>query len=463
MSNNSGQLQNNLTVAKTLIKDLGIELEATNRGLLSLTLELEDAKEKYKNIFENSREGIFQISSDGKRFLLVNPSLISILGYESCGDMIDLDIPKQVLIDPAYYKRLLLPLGNSREDVTREELQVRKQNGQIIWVSLIVYAVTEKGKEKEVKYYEGTIVDISHRKRYEQEIKSSMQEKENLLEIFGKFVPREFINFLNLDHLSGIKLGDQVQEKLTVLFADIRSFTTISESMSSEDNINFLNAFLKRTGPCIRKHGGIIDKYIGDAVMALFPKDPDHAVNAAVEMQQVIYEYNIKRKKESLEPISFCVGLHYGNVRLGIIGDSKRLQATVISDVVNQASRIEELAKINNAPILISEEVYQTLKNKRKLHIRQLGNQKIRGRKKPVKIFEIIDGDISPTGELKKKMRTTFEKGIQKYFEGHFAEASLKFKQVLQENPGDYAARIYLERAVQNIINDDERSNMGFP
>lgn len=456
MNNNSGQLHKSLEIAKNLIKDLGTELEETNRGLISLTLELENAKEKYKNIFENSREGIFQISADGKHFLLVNPSLVFILGYGSSEEIINhiTNIPKQILVEPAQYPRLLLSLKNSKEDVIHTELQVRKHNGEIIWVSLILYEVS--GKDKEILYYEGTMVDISDRKKIE-------QENEKLLEVFGKFVPLEFIHFLNHDHLTSVKLGDQVQEKLTVLFADIKSFTSISETMSSENNFNFLNAFLNRMGPCIRKHGGIIDKYIGDAVMALFPKEPENAVKAAIEMQQIIKNYNVERKEANIDPISFCIGMDYGNVRLGIIGDNERLQATAISDVVNQASRIEELAKKNNAPILVSEEVYHTVKDKKNLQIRQLGKQMIRGKKNPVGIYEVIDGDLSSMGEIKKKMKGTFEKGIHEFFEGRFAEASLKFKRVLKENPNDYAARIYLEKAVRNIIKDEERSNVEIP
>ncbi|MCZ0904476.1 response regulator, partial [Microcoleus sp. HI-ES] len=101
---------------------------------------------------------------------------------------------------------------------------------------------------------------------------------------YGRFVPHDFLRFLGHESIVDVRLGDQIQKEMTVLFSDIRSFTTISEAMTPQENFNFINSYLSRVSPVIRAHQGFIDKYIGDAIMALFPESADDAVRAAVEM-----------------------------------------------------------------------------------------------------------------------------------------------------------------------------------
>ncbi|MGK7390614.1 MAG: adenylate/guanylate cyclase domain-containing protein, partial [Candidatus Cyclobacteriaceae bacterium M2_1C_046] len=262
---------------------------------------------------------------------------------------------------------------------------------------------------------------------------------------------REFIRYLSSDDLTNIQLGDQTEEQITLLFADIHGFSTISELLTTEDNFNFLNAFLKRIGPCIREHNGIIDKYIGDGVMALFPESPGDAVQASIKMQKIINQYNYERDKNNREPINFSIGLHYGNVQLGIIGDDDRYQATVISDDVNQTFRIEGLANEYNAPLLISEELYRRLDQGNKLQVRQLGKLQVKGKEKPVTIHEVIDADLSGQGELKKELKEIFNKAIYMYSEGQYADASQLFSKVLKVNPDDVAAQIYLNKSSRNL------------
>jgi adenylate cyclase len=112
---------------------------------------------------------------------------------------------------------------------------------------------------------------------------------------YTRFVPKEFLNFLGKESIIDIKLGDQVQKEMTVLFSDIRSFTTLSEQMTPEENFNFINSYLKRMNPIIEKNKGFIDKYIGDAIMALFARSPVDAIQAAIEMQKAILLYNQDR------------------------------------------------------------------------------------------------------------------------------------------------------------------------
>lgn len=301
----------------------------------------------------------------------------------------------------------------------------------------------------EEQYLIGTAQDLTHQKQTQHKL-------ETLLQQFGKFVPEQFIQHLNGHTMTNVQLGDQTNEDTTIFFADIHGFTTASEAMSSEENFRFLNAFLKRIVPCIREHNGIIDKYIGDGVMALFPEQPADAIFASIAMQQAIKQYNNQRKRDGRTPISFSVGLHYGEVQLGIIGDPERYQATIISDDVNQAFRIEELANKYDAPLLMSEPAYQQIDDKGQFTIRQLGEFKLKGKQELVSICEVIDGDLSRQGELKAELQAPFNEGMELYNEGRFAEASNKFSQILQENPDDTAANIYLNKASSKIGTNPE-------
>jgi two-component system sensor histidine kinase ChiS len=125
--------------------------------------------------------------------------------------------------------------------------------------------------------------------------------------------------------------------------------------MSPKDNFDFINAYLGRVSPVIRKHHGFIDKYIGDAIMALFPENADDAVQAAIEIHRQLVKFNQEREQFSLQPIKIGIVLHIGTLMLGTIGEEKRMEGTVISDAVNLASRLEGLTKMYGASILVSE------------------------------------------------------------------------------------------------------------
>jgi len=144
--------------------------------------------------------------------------------------------------------------------------------------------------------------------------------------IYERFVPREFLSLLGKKSILEISLGDQIKQKMTVMFADVRDWTTLSESMSPRENFNFINAYLQWVSPVIKEHHGFIDKYLGDGVMALFPGSADDAVQAAIALHAAIDNFNNQREQNGLQPIAIGVGLHIGDLMLGIIGNEDRLQ-----------------------------------------------------------------------------------------------------------------------------------------
>jgi class 3 adenylate cyclase len=271
-------------------------------------------------------------------------------------------------------------------------------------------------------------------------------------EIFSKFVPSEFIGLLNKKDITELELGSQVQKKMTVLFADIREFTSISERMSPEENFEFLNSYLKIMTPCIKSNNGFIDKFIGDAIMAIFPSQPDDALKAAILMQRELSGFNRAISKKGFLPIKIGIGIHIGSLIIGTIGSEDRMESTVISDAVNLAARIENLTKTYGANILISLETLLELDDMDKYFYRILDRVQVKGKTKLVSVVEILDGKNALEIELFMQTKLNFETALQEYLMKDFKSSITKFENVLELNPLDQAARLYLEKATKYNI-----------
>ncbi|MFC2053231.1 adenylate/guanylate cyclase domain-containing protein [Chloroflexota bacterium] len=282
-----------------------------------------------------------------------------------------------------------------------------------------------------------------------------LQEKNQELEEFNisyeRFVPREFLSFLQKKSIIDVQLGDQIEKKMTVMFSDIRDFLLLSESMSPQENFTFINSYLVRMEPIIRKHHGFIDKYIGDAVMALFPTSANDAVQCSIDMLKRLTAYNKQRQINGDQPISIGIGLHTGSLMLGTVGGQSRMDSTVISDAVNLAARIESVTKTYGAPLIISEQILDELDQTNQYLFRFLGKVQVKGKKKQVSVFEIIDGYPAKVIEMKLKTRTDFEKGLFHYHEQEFAEARCHFKQILDVDAADKAAILYLKQTEHHL------------
>ncbi|MBE7439584.1 MAG: HAMP domain-containing protein [Spirochaetales bacterium] len=209
-----------------------------------------------------------------------------------------------------------------------------------------------------------------------------------------RFVPREFLQQMGHETVITVSLGDQVSRQMTVFFCDIRAFTTLSESMTPRETFAFINDYLSRVSPIIRENHGFIDKYIGDAIMALFPGDPLDAVKAAIQIMLELALLNNDRSQQGLPEVRIGIGIHHGETMLGTVGEEQRMDGTVISDAVNVAARLENLTKKFGASILVSEETLR-LAEKKAGHgfaSRTLGSLRLRGKKQSMAVVEILDG-----------------------------------------------------------------------
>jgi DNA-binding response OmpR family regulator len=321
-----------------------------------------------------------------------------------------------------------------------EEVHVRVNTH--LTMSLLKQDLAEKNKELQ-----------AYSVHLEERVRERTAELASLNRMYERFVPREFIDLLEKKSILDIHLGDQVSQKMTVMFADIRGWTTLLEKMTPQQAFNFINAYLRRVTPVIKACNGFIDQYYGDGVMALFPGPPDDAVRAAVFMQTAVTEYNKVRAQDGHDPIGIGVGLHRAELMLGIIGSEDRMQGAVVADAVNLAARIEGLNKMYGSYVSLSDEMFFSLKEPNKYRHRFIDKVRVKGREDPVTVYEVFEGDPAAIAGLKEQTKPSFENGLQLYYAKKFSEASVHFNQVLEKNAGDLAARIYLKRCANYMVN----------
>ena len=264
---------------------------------------------------------------------------------------------------------------------------------------------------------------------------------------YGRFVPHDFISLLEMPSIIDVKLGENQERDMTVLFADIRSFTALSENMTPPENFAFINTYLGKISPAIRRNNGFIDKYIGDAVMALFPRSSSDGVRAAIDMQKEVNIYNQQRQKNGLFPIAIGIGLHAGNLMLGTIGERERMESTVIADAVNLASRLEGLTKVYGAGIIVSGAIIDRLDDPKKYNYRFVDRVTVKGKRNAVSVFEVYDTETEQSIVLKQQTAEVFQEALNFYYQQKFVAAQKVFQNILQINPEDRVAMLYFKRS----------------
>ena len=271
-----------------------------------------------------------------------------------------------------------------------------------------------------------------------------------------RFVPQEGLELMGHEKITDVKLGDCVQREMTIVFFDIKGFTALSEQMNPRENFQFLNTLLKCISPVIREHHGFIDKYMGDAIMALFPGSPQDGVDAAIGMLRVLDQYNQEAGMNGRFPVQVGVGVHTGMLMLGTIGEEERMESTVISDAVNLAQRIERMTRLFGVSLVISEAVAAHVGKEGKQNIRHLGRVKVKGKKVPVSLYERFDADPESVKKLKQETRALFERGQDFYFGNERSRALECFNAVLATGLNDPACHAYIKAHPRLVVGTKE-------
>lgn len=274
--------------------------------------------------------------------------------------------------------------------------------------------------------------------------------KKMLTSAYERFVPQQYLNYLNKSSIKDVMLGDQVQRDMTILISDIRNFTTISEKMTPQECMVFLNDHLSRLEHAINKNNGFIDKYVGDAVIALF-SSADDAITASIEILHTLNEHNRELLLKNQACVNIGIGLSSGTVTLGTVGVQRRMQGTAISEAVSTTEGIEQLTKKYRAPLIITEDTYIRLRNPALYAIRKLDTVSIPGQQNPINIYEVFNNEPEDQVGLKNQTIKEFEKGIKLYQQKKYDDALEIFQHILKINNLDAPASFFVEQCQSNI------------
>lgn len=406
-----------------------------------------------------AEKGCFSLETEGKR-------------YGLCCDQELKKVPRDFVFEPLIQK--------SREEkdalfFEHLERNFPERKGE---KSVLVYPILRKGKElgyvylvnhtlpgifclEDVKILGAlmnqTLIAIENAIHFVRE-KEARARAEATMKAFELFVPSPFLKVIASEGIDSIRLGNASSKKVTIFFSDIRDFTSISEKLSPEELMKYLNRFMSEvTGSSIEKQQGFIDKFIGDAVMAVFDQpSSDASLRAAIDIQTRLKSYNETLESEGLFPIRVGIGLNTGQVIMGTIGTHSRMDSTIIGDEVNLASRLEGLSKVYGVPIIVSASTIKSLEKPEMFRFREIDSVTVVGKKIPVTIYEVFNWEEESLQELKKSYESDLLLGISFYKIREFEEAVRLFKNCAALNPSDPVVCLYLSRCQYYTDNPPE-------
>ena len=391
-----------------------------------------NARNYGESVLQSLSNGVITLNAQHK-IIKINPAACRILGTQS-------DV-----VRGRSWKSLFGPPNPwIREALYRVERQQRSAS------AMDVELTTGDGKRLSVNLKVEPLVDVKRRRIGFILVLEDITEEKRVKSTMARYMSHEVAEKL-LETNDSI-LGGQAQD-VTILFSDIRDFTGIAEHLGAQDTVAMLNEYFSEMAESVFRHGGILDKYIGDSIMALFgtpfagPNDADHAVDAAVDMVRSLCRFNQRRALAGDNPIDIRLGISTGEVIAGNIGSPRRMDYTVIGHTVNVASRVESANTYYGTQILITDATMEKLK--KPFLMRELDFVRVKGSRTPVAIYEILEGRDSGEYPRAEAMIEAFEIGLHRYRERRWMDAASAFQQALDIWPGDHPSSLFLNRCVR--------------
>lgn len=267
----------------------------------------------------------------------------------------------------------------------------------------------------------------------------------------SRFVPSEWLQFLQKEKIADLSLGDHFSRTMSVMFSDIRSYTDLSEDMTPGENFEFVNEYLQRVSPIVTMNSGMIVKFLGDGIMSVFPHSPEDAIDAGIATLNEVKLYNHSRLKRSLNEIQVGIGLNTGPMMVGMVGYDKRIQGDAFSDAVNLTSRVESLTKNYGVSFLITEDTLKSLNDPDNYDIRFVDRVRLKGKRKSLDLFEIFSANEQSQQDLKRETAKLYESAVEAFHNGEYELAQSCLFSVLQKNPADKVAWNRLLKATQAL------------
>ncbi|WP_373536152.1 adenylate/guanylate cyclase domain-containing protein [Microcoleus sp.] len=457
--------QNQLLASQNAqLQQMNQELADLNREQSLLIATLHENENRLMQFLEAIPIGVGVLNADGQVYYInkkakeiFNKGVVSELPAEKLSEVYQ--VYPAGSLEPCPVENLPVIRALRGETSVADDLEVRHGNKII---PLEIHASPIYDQQNKIVYAINTLLDITERKEAEAERKKFMEElfevnsslqlsleaELDIVEATSRFVPDQLLSFLGCDSIVDVKLGDAVELEMSVLFSDIRDFTTLSEQMTPEENFKFINSYLSYMEPLILENQGFIDKYIGDAIMALFSEGADDAVKAGIAMLHSLAEYNRQRAAAGDVAIKIGVGINTGSLMLGTVGGNSRMDGTVIGDAVNLASRIESLTKNYGVSLLITQQTFDRLTNPADYAIRVIDKVQVKGKSEWVTVYEVFEADLPEVKAGKLANLRLFAEALFLYNMNNFREAGELFADCWRQNPGDKVAQIYWDRCL---------------
>jgi two-component system sensor histidine kinase ChiS len=420
-----------------------LELSSISVKNAQLYFQLKESELRLRHFLEAMPVGVVIVRPEGKPYYL-NRRAIEMLNKGVIETATASNVAQLYNLYKAgtndYYTSINLSLiqalmGNNS---ATDDIEIRREDGVIIPIES--WGTPIKNESGEVEFAIVAFQDIRQRREMEREREGYIHRLSELNASLSRFVPKEFLQLLGKTSIEEVMLGEQSQRSMTILFADIRKFTTISERIPTEDVFTLLNDYLGRMSPLIESHGGFIDKYMGDGIMALFPNEPQQALQAAIAMLEAL-----ERQSVSIFPeLEIGIGIHTGEILLGTVGGHNRMETTVIGDAVNLAARVENLTKTYGARLLITEETYAHCPQ---MMVREIDRVTVRGRTHPTTLYEVL----LRSDRKKRETLPLFQEEIAAYYEGDNQQALELFTRLQQLDPYDRVAQVRGDRLSQEL------------
>jgi adenylate cyclase len=398
-----------------------------------------------RDILRSLSNGVISTDRQGN-IVCVNESAKKLLGLDESSNLEGLAVTDLIRIERADFRRwigmALHPrLERDREQYYPDQTMIPENGGAQHSVNLAINTIATTDDPSHVLGVVVVMDDITDAKR----LKSTMY----------RYMTQELAEQL-LENPDAAKMGGD-RKDVSVMFSDIRSYTTLTETLAAEDVVEMLNEYFEVMVDAVFANRGILDKYIGDALMAVFGSPlplEDHqwmAVKTAVEMRQRLVDFNLKRASRGQPKIKIGIGINSDVVISGNIGSSKRMEFTAIGDGVNLSARLESTSKLYGTDILISETTYRPCADR--IWARELDYIRVKGKTQPVAIYELLGLRTETIPEQKQQVVEHYQIARDLYLKRRFAQAIGQFATVLEIDRQDQAAALHIERCRHWLTN----------
>ncbi|MEN6350356.1 MAG: HAMP domain-containing protein [Syntrophomonas sp.] len=293
-------------------------------------------------------------------------------------------------------------------------------------------------------------------------IRNSVKKARQTSEAYFRFVPERMLQLLGKESITNIETGDTVKRDMSVMSLNIHSFYSISTGLSAERIYAFINSILEQFGPVFHENQGIVEKYLGAGITAIFPDRAEDAVCSSVRIISIMEELNAEQTDRQGQKLDIGIGLYKGDVMLGTIGEEKRMECTMILDDGYIPQQLCRLSQRLGVSILASESVLQSLENSAEYLHRYMGRIKFEGMAKPIGVYDIFQGNNKQIRASRADTKEIFEEGVGLYEKGQFLEARTCFIDVLRHDREDGAAKIYFYLSDESYQNGDISQREGF-